>query len=304
MPTDPPFLMGILSLPVGRPTLPLCQTEVNGGDPESWSIAATHAQLVTMQKGRRVLVTVTGSHAVSWARTQIEESGDAAACAKRIELNTGEDGTVNFSFTSLLEQSEAHDCLGLACEVGSLGASGASLINPDIASDALTITDNQVGFAICGATGCSSSDFQEHNNDRVGELTVQYNGASYFEKFCRDSSGLIKYTFTGQVDVTGSAGPAGSMMSATALLFTGTFDSGRWGISFPLAPEFTLSGESVVGSVRGMTISARYITFSDDHAASSSSGTSYNCPTPSYSSDVRTGTTTGTISVAVSDVEL
>jgi hypothetical protein len=299
----PPFLENFGTsdgevLPVGKWTCPYCLPSGSGGDPSDWSVSATHAQLLTLQEPNVVTFTISGTHETDWERTEITESGDQASCAKRIEKHTGVTGVVEYEFVST-PGSAAKTCLGLADGTGSLGETTGSTPE-DQQADVTVVTDNQTGSALCGSTGCVAGDYGAYNDDDAGEITADTLGASYSEKFCRDTIGTYRYTFTGEVTVTGIAGPSGPAMSVRALLYTGTFDEDRWGITLPIDPEFTLSGETTVGTVRGASIKCKYISFSVDHADSTIVGTAGQCPLPSFSSDVTVGTTTGTITVTVS----
>lgn len=290
--------IGASVLPVGRHTCPSCQAESDGGDPESWSEAVTHAQLITLNEPLNVTVTISGTFDVDWERIEITESGDAASCAKKITHTTGRSGTVEFEFPNSLSIPRM-ECLPIATGIGVL-ANVASEVAGAPQTDSLAITDNVTGAAICSSTGCTSGDFGEYNHDSTGVLEAEnVDGAFFAEKFCRTGENSYRYTFTGEARVTLSEGGY-----VKAYLYAGAFDWARWG-GEPAElsdPEYSFTAEEdadAVGAVRGVAIKARYLTFIHDHAASIVSGSPNNCPFPAYSSDVTTGTTTGTISVLI-----
>lgn len=280
-----------LVLNVGKWTVPRYQTEAEGGEPEHHFVVMTHAQLMSFNSDSTVHFRIKGTLERNWDATEITESGSAATCAKRVQRLTGEHVTLAFDLNVACFVPKMHS-LALASNYGNLGTS-ISAVAPEPQEDNMDVVDVISSYAICGSTGCTSGDLPNEDNSStsVFSASVDFGG---FESVSKDGS-VYRYKFNFVAVVSHSADE-----TVYALLYTGSYREELWGLigaPIPLPSGFEMSDEQSAGSIRGIPVNCRYITYVHPQDESFSTGSEGNCPTPGYNSFDKTGEFRSTVEI-------
>lgn len=311
MSKTPPFLaitgdtpeIGAPVLLVGRPTVPLRVLEADGGDPEGWSGAISHTQLKTWNKELKLTVTISGTFSTNRERIYTTESGDAASCARKIVETTGRNGSTSFSFVDTIT-IQPHPRLTLANYKGFLSNGTLGSVESTSKTDLVTVQDKSVSTALCGSSGCLPVQLPNYDHGDTYDVVTEWGAGIYIETVARKENTetyRLRFDYTNFVTVSSPEIGPGINELLGLFIYTGTFHEDRYSPEIP--DGYTLSGEVTVGTIRGVSLKARYLTFDHNHAQSIIAGTPGLCPLPNYSSDVTTGKTTGTITASVVQVE-